>query len=76
MRVLLSVGLVLAAAAGQIRLAHAWEEALARFDTTVAQVLLTFADTERLDAGVEGAAEVVSVVAASISGRWMVHRRW
>jgi glutamate 5-kinase len=35
-----------AAAAGQIRLAHAWEEALARFETTVAQVLLTFADTE------------------------------
>lgn len=35
-----------AAAAGQIRLAHAWEEALARFETTVAQVLLTLADTE------------------------------
>jgi glutamate 5-kinase len=35
-----------AAAAGQIRLAHAWQEALARFDMTVAQVLLTFADTE------------------------------
>jgi glutamate 5-kinase len=35
-----------AAAAGQIRLAHAWQEALARFETTVAQVLLTLADTE------------------------------
>ncbi len=35
-----------AAAAGQIHLAHAWQDALARFDTTVAQVLLTLADTE------------------------------
>ncbi len=36
-----------AAAVGQIRLAHAWQDALARFDTTVAQVLLTLADTEQ-----------------------------
>ena len=35
-----------AAATGQIRLAHAYEEALARHDLTVAQILLTFDDTE------------------------------
>lgn len=35
-----------AAATGQIRLAHAYEEALARHGVTVAQVLLTLADTE------------------------------
>jgi glutamate 5-kinase len=35
-----------AAAAGQIRLAHAYQEALARHDITVAQVLLTPGDTE------------------------------
>jgi glutamate 5-kinase len=35
-----------AAATGQIRLAHAWQEALARHDLTVAQVLLTLDDTE------------------------------
>ena len=35
-----------AAATGQIRLAHAYEEALARHDITVAQVLLTLGDTE------------------------------
>lgn len=34
------------AAAGQIRLAHAYQEALARHDITVAQVLLTLEDTE------------------------------
>src|SRR5690606_28322243 len=36
-----------AAAAGQIRLAHAWQEALARHGVTVAQVLLTLGDTEQ-----------------------------
>ncbi|MFU8821546.1 MAG: glutamate 5-kinase [Gammaproteobacteria bacterium] len=36
-----------AAAAGQIRLAHAWQEALGRHDIPVAQVLLTLGDTER-----------------------------
>lgn len=36
-----------AAAAGQIRLAHAWQEALARHDIPVAQVLLTLGDTEQ-----------------------------
>jgi glutamate 5-kinase len=36
-----------AAAAGQIRLAHAWQEALGRHDIPVAQVLLTFGDTEQ-----------------------------
>ena len=36
-----------AAATGQIRLAHAYEESLARHDLTVAQILLTLADTER-----------------------------
>ncbi len=35
-----------AAATGQIRLAHAWQEALARHGITVAQILLTPADTE------------------------------
>jgi len=35
-----------AAAAGQIRLAHAWQETLARHDINVAQILLTTADTE------------------------------
>jgi glutamate 5-kinase len=35
-----------AAATGQIRLAHAYQEALARHGITVAQILLTLADTE------------------------------
>ena len=35
-----------AAAAGQIRLAHAWQEALARHGIAVAQLLLTLDDTE------------------------------
>ena len=35
-----------AAATGQIRLAHAYQESLARHDVTVAQVLLTLDDTE------------------------------
>ncbi len=35
-----------AAAAGQIRLAHAWQQSLARHDIPVAQVLLTAEDTE------------------------------
>lgn len=35
-----------AAATGQIRLAHAYQEALARHDLTVAQLLLTLEDTE------------------------------
>ncbi len=35
-----------AAAAGQIRLAHAYQEALARHGITVAQILLTLQDTE------------------------------
>ncbi len=35
-----------AAATGQVRLAHAWQEALARHGITAAQVLLTLADTE------------------------------
>jgi glutamate 5-kinase len=35
-----------AAATGQIRLAHAYQEALARHDITVAQILLTLDDTE------------------------------
>jgi glutamate 5-kinase len=35
-----------AAATGQIRLAHAYQESLARHGITVAQVLLTLADTE------------------------------
>ncbi|WP_206202866.1 glutamate 5-kinase [Thioalkalivibrio sp. XN8] len=36
-----------AAAAGQVRLAHAWQEALGRHDIPVAQVLLTLGDTEQ-----------------------------
>ncbi len=35
-----------AAATGQIRLAHAYQESLARHDITVAQILLTLDDTE------------------------------
>jgi glutamate 5-kinase len=35
-----------AAATGQIRLAHAWQEGLARHTITVAQILLTLDDTE------------------------------
>src|SRR5210317_1529349 len=35
-----------AAAAGQVQLAHAYQEALARYDITTAQVLLTPDDTE------------------------------
>ena len=35
-----------AAATGQVRLAHAWQDALARHDIPVAQVLLTTDDTE------------------------------
>jgi len=35
-----------AAATGQIRLAHAYQETLARHDITVAQILLTLGDTE------------------------------
>lgn len=36
-----------AAAVGQIRLAHAWKEVLERYGYTVAQILLTFDDTEQ-----------------------------
>lgn len=36
-----------AAATGQIRLAHAYQSALGRHDITVAQILLTLADTEQ-----------------------------
>jgi glutamate 5-kinase len=36
-----------AAAVGQIRLAHAWKEVLDPHDLTVAQILLTFGDTEQ-----------------------------
>ena len=35
-----------AAAVGQIRLAHAWTEVLEEYGLTVAQILLTFTDTE------------------------------
>jgi len=35
-----------AAAVGQVRLAHAWQEVLADHDITVAQILLTLEDTE------------------------------
>jgi len=35
-----------AAAVGQIRLAHAWKEVLEEHDLSVAQILLTFGDTE------------------------------
>lgn len=35
-----------AAATGQIRLAHAWQNALAHYDITIAQILLTLEDTE------------------------------
>ncbi|HEX7117025.1 MAG TPA: glutamate 5-kinase [Steroidobacter sp.] len=35
-----------AAAVGQIRLAHAWKEALEQYQLEIAQILLTFGDTE------------------------------
>jgi glutamate 5-kinase len=35
-----------AAATGQVRLAHAWQDALARYEVLVAQILLTTDDTE------------------------------
>ena len=35
-----------AAATGQVRLAHAWQDALAKYDVPVAQILLTTEDTE------------------------------
>ena len=35
-----------AAATGQVRLAHAWQDALARYDVPAAQILLTIDDTE------------------------------
>ena len=35
-----------AAATGQVQLAHAWQNALARYEITVAQILLTTDDTE------------------------------
>ncbi len=35
-----------AAATGQIKLAHAYQESLAKYDITVAQILLTLSDTE------------------------------
>ncbi|MDH3739810.1 MAG: glutamate 5-kinase, partial [Alphaproteobacteria bacterium] len=35
-----------AAATGQVRLSHAWQDALARYDVPVAQILLTAEDTE------------------------------
>ena len=35
-----------AAATGQVRLAHAWQDALARYEVPVAQILLTAEDTE------------------------------
>ncbi len=38
-----------AAATGQIKLAHAYQEALAKYDITVAQILLTLSDTEQRD---------------------------
>jgi glutamate 5-kinase len=39
-------GLQAAAAAGQVQLVHAWQDALARYDISAAQVLLTLEDTE------------------------------
>jgi len=47
-----------AAATGQIRLAHAWQEALARHALTVAQVLVTPEDTEARQRHLNGRATI------------------
>lgn len=47
-----------AAATGQIRLAHAWQEALARHAITVAQVLVTPEDTETRQRHLNGRATI------------------
>ncbi|HYD67386.1 glutamate 5-kinase [Azospirillum sp.] len=47
-----------AAATGQIRLAHAYQETLARHDITVAQVLLTLEDTEERRRHLNGRATI------------------
>ncbi|WP_051340517.1 glutamate 5-kinase [Azospirillum halopraeferens] len=47
-----------AAATGQIRLAHAYQETLARHDVTVAQVLLTLEDTEERRRHLNGRATI------------------
>lgn len=47
-----------AAATGQIRLAHAWQEALARHAITVAQVLVTPEDTEARQRHLNGRATI------------------
>ena len=51
-----------AAATGQIRLAHAWQEALAQFGITVAQILLTLEDTEERRRHLNGRATMKSLL--------------
>lgn len=51
-----------AAATGQIRLAHAYQETLARHDITVAQVLLTLDDTEERRRHLNGRATIETLL--------------
>ena len=51
-----------AAATGQIRLAHAYQEALARHDVTVAQILLSLGDTEARRRHLNARATILTLV--------------
>ncbi|HEX7007023.1 MAG TPA: glutamate 5-kinase [Alphaproteobacteria bacterium] len=51
-----------AAATGQIRLAHAYQESLARHDITVAQILLTLDDTENRRRHLNARATIASLL--------------
>lgn len=51
-----------AAATGQIRLAHAYQEALARHDVTVAQILLSLGDTEARRRHLNGRATILTLL--------------
>jgi glutamate 5-kinase len=53
-----------AAATGQVRLAHAWQDALARYDVPVAQILLTIAEEIRFGDNDRLAARVAQMVSA------------
>jgi glutamate 5-kinase len=52
-----------AAATGQIRLAHAWQEALARHQITCAQVLVTLEDTEERRRHLNARATIATLLA-------------
>ncbi|MDI9408252.1 MAG: glutamate 5-kinase [Candidatus Pacebacteria bacterium] len=55
-----------AAATGQIRLAHAWQEALAHYDITVAQILLTLEDTEDRRRHLNGRATIQTLLSLGV----------